>query len=815
MSWRSNIRIIARSNNMSRIRQVIVKVDWRNHTSEALDTLFSHLPTDMPWNNVHVLKVVSDKNNGSLIYTNLLDVPVPLAQLTKLELAVNGVVEVNKLASICADTLKHLELKEVAGNGIWRTFANVGNGMEVDGVLFRNLEKLFVSYIPSSPSDEHEIAVRSKLDQRGRGLRLHFPKLAYLNVENCPSYSWLLNAEISSALKSVRIMELEGHIELTEYLSRHTEPVESFVVSAYIPHGDASMFYLATNRLFGGRGCAKYTALTLCNSPELLDVNLINWIQLNKLSVFTSVPAIALINVISRLPSLNDLALRDVTTDGWDRQRESDVNHEHYEPISTTITKVYYNDKDLTSDSSAPEFLKYMLLAIPNIAEFAFSNQHFHEILRFVQTLGYRSHPHLFDIRYDILYSWKHQLPFLSVCRLWRLLALPMTYSNAFISSNAYVEHTQPHNAISSYLPNLKKLVFYGEADSQPTAEFIGNLLAKYNLSEIWCNSPIKYSCCQFSTELTSLKLMFDPHGDQLLSRINASSLKYLNLYGISGEFSWHNFGHNAAGLPNKVVFGSLQSLEVAYGHIFFDEGGDKVIDRNDCHELELHFPVLSNLRILHCPPNCVLLTAGRFPKSLAQATIHGSSCIVPLLSKCTLSQVRQIAVNIHYSDHHDAMELSKSANHVFGNSRYIQNASLYLGRQAKLSSFSPSAIYWPNVTRALIMSPLAVGTLLEALNRLPNLMSLVSYRTIMSQIAGACITHASARSEKCGYKLERLGIIYITQECQEHDLETLMTYLLPRMQALTSLNVPSQHVDIFQTIVDQHGANINIKGFL
>ncbi|KAI9474909.1 hypothetical protein BX667DRAFT_497804 [Coemansia mojavensis] len=502
---------------------------------------------------------------------------------------------------------------------------------------------------------------------------------------------------------------------------------------------------------------------------------------------------------------------------------------------------------------------------------------------------------------------WKHQLPVLSVCRLWRLLALPMTYNSAFISSNAYVEHTRPqslalnHNrgiatnvdliksnralclarkldielvhtmgleeflkqvqqllysyedskrwenvrtlnirlyvssvesgvqnldepdpvllyfsdAISSYLPNLKKLVFYGEPDSQPAAEFIGNLLAKYKLSEIWCNSPIKYSCSQFSTELTSLKLMFDPHGDQLLSRINASSLKYLNLYGISGEFSWHKFGQSAAGLPNKVVFSSLQKLEVAYGHMLFDEGGDTVIDRNRCYELELHFPVLSNLRILHCPSNCVLLTAGRFPKSLGQATIHGSSCIIPLLSKCKLNQVRQIAVNIHYTDYYDSMELSKSANYVFGNSRYIQNASLYLGRQAKLSSFSVNTIYWPNVTRALIMSPLAVGILLELLNRLPNLLSLVSYRTSMDQIANVCAANSSARNGKTEFKLERLGIIYIVQECHEHDLETLMAYLLPRMQALTFLNVPSQHIDIFQTIVDQHGANITIKGFI
>ncbi|KAJ1740017.1 hypothetical protein LPJ55_004054 [Coemansia sp. RSA 990] len=308
-----------------------------------------------------------------------------------------------------------------------------------------------------------------------------------------------------------------------------------------------------------------------------------------------------------------------------------------------------------------------------------------------------------------------------------------MTYNSAFISSNAYVEHTRPqslalnHNrgiatnvdliksnralclarkldielvhtmgleeflkqvqqllysyedksgvqnldepdpvllyfsdAISSYLPNLKKLVFYGEPDSQPAAEFIGNLLAKYKLSEIWCNSPIKYSCSQFSTELTSLKLMFDPHGDQLLSRINASSLKYLNLYGIS--------------------------------------------------------------------------------------------------------------VN---------------------------------------------TIYWPNVTRALIMSPLAVGILLELLNRLPNLLSLVSYRTSMDQIANVCAANSSARNGKTEFKLERLGIIYIVQECHEHDLETLMAYLLPRMQALTFLNVPSQHIDIFQTIVDQHGANITIKGFI
>ncbi|KAJ2649865.1 hypothetical protein IWW40_002876 [Coemansia sp. RSA 1250] len=491
MQWRTNVEIIAKSNNLSRIRQVIVKVNWQNHTLQMLNTLFDHLSIEQgPWTNVRVLKVVSDKDDGSLLYTHPIDrdeqqpepaddtieqqpeptnaaieqqnvfqiasaaakiaahlpnvhrlyflgndaesccsefvqhlsavygtqlgaftgntsalkrVPTQLTQLTKLELGLNGGLDVDKLPSICSETLRHLKLTEVLGNDIWHCFANAGNDMEIDGVLFHNLEKLFVSYKDVPLSEEQGNMFYSSSDQNSRGLRLYFPKLVCLDVEKCPSSSFLLNAEASSALKSFRITDCTGQLELTKHLSKYKDPVDSVVVSTCAPAGDASAFYSATSQLFGGKSCAIFTSLTLCSSPEMLDFNRINWIQLNKLSIFTRVPAVVLIDLISRLPSLNDLALSAVTMEGWDHQKESEVDNENCEPISTTITKVYYNDIFMSGDSSTPEFLKYLLLAIPNIAEFAFSNEYFHEMLKFVQALGHKSHPHLFQIRYDIL----------------------------------------------------------------------------------------------------------------------------------------------------------------------------------------------------------------------------------------------------------------------------------------------------------------------------------------------------------------------------------------------------------------------------
>ncbi|KAJ1740016.1 hypothetical protein LPJ55_004053 [Coemansia sp. RSA 990] len=271
-----------------------------------LNTLFDHLSIEQgPWTNVRVLKVVSDKDDGSLLYTHPID---------------------------------------------------------------RDEQQ-------PEPADD-------TIEQQPE------PTNAAIEQQNV--------FQIASAAAKIAA-------HLPNHLSKYKDPVDSVVVSTCAPAGDASAFYSATSQLFGGKSCAIFTSLTLCSSPEMLDFNRINWIQLNKLSIFTRVPAVVLIDLISRLPSLNDLALSAVTMEGWDHQKESEVDNENCEPISTTITKVYYNDIFMSGDSSTPEFLKYLLLAIPNIAEFAFSNEYFHEMLKFVQALGHKSHPHLFQIRYDIL----------------------------------------------------------------------------------------------------------------------------------------------------------------------------------------------------------------------------------------------------------------------------------------------------------------------------------------------------------------------------------------------------------------------------
>ncbi|KAJ2082041.1 hypothetical protein H4R24_001900 [Coemansia sp. RSA 988] len=298
---------------------------------------------------------------------------------------------------------------------------------------------------------------------------------------------------------------------------------------------------------------------------------------------------------------------------------------------------------------------------------------------------------------------------------------------------------------ITNLFPHVKIALITGSSNSKATEGFMSDLTDNYALqtTQLHGNIPLSITAEKFSSELTYLKMGFGTQSGQYLPKINAQALQYLNLYGLTNRFSWQQsfaFSHNTV----LIAFTNLKEIDIAYGASFGEDS--EMFNSNELSSspgLEIHLPVLQKLRVVYCPANCVLLSAGVFPQYLAQARIYGSTRTLQLLDKSRLNRVGSLDVNVQSFD---------------------SDTFLYIGRQVTITN--PNQVEWHNLSRLLIMSPLDIESVLALIGRLQNLTSLVSFRTIMDNIQ----TISDVEQSMCGIsepvvlhsKLERLAYGHI-----------------------------------------------------
>ncbi|KAJ2712247.1 hypothetical protein H4R19_002853 [Coemansia spiralis] len=369
--------------------------------------------------------------------------------------------------------------------------------------------------------------------------------------------------------------------------------------------------------------------------------------------------------------------------------------------------------------------------------------------------------------------------------------------------------------AMARLLPGVRALTVAGCSGDGQVTRVLGSVATHYaaQLAKLHGNVPVALAVPELSPELTHLRLNLDGL-PQRLPRINGRALRSLSLYGISSGFSWACFGDAQA--PATVNFASLGTIDIAYGTCFYgddDDGDDGDNDHGNrstgdalrcgaSHTgLEILLPQLRKLRIVGCPPNCTLLEAGVFPEYLAQARIYGSSSALALISRSRLRHVGRLDVNIQTLDMASGSgDFYAQSNRVFGQRGPASSSFLYIGRQVPVN---PAMVEWARLERLLVMSPLSAAALLALIARLPGVVSLVSFRTLLVDVPGACAADA-ARLAKAGSRIERLGVIYDSVGAAE-DAELLLGHLLLGNMRLRSLTLPVAHMDVAQSLVEQH----------
>ncbi|KAJ1719684.1 hypothetical protein LPJ61_006266, partial [Coemansia biformis] len=110
--------------------------------------------------------------------------------------------------------------------------------------------------------------------------------------------------------------------------------------------------------------------------------------------------------------------------------------------------------------------------------------------------------------------------------------------------------------------------------------------------------------------------------------------------------------------------------------------------------------------------------------------------------------------VNLQSFDSSSYAEFYAHSNRVFGARGTGDNSFLYIGRQVLVD---PEMVQWRRLERLLIMSPLKATSLVSLINKLPNVVSLVAFRTVMLDVQSACSTAMSCPGIGAT-NIERLG---------------------------------------------------------
>ncbi|KAJ2314802.1 hypothetical protein H4S02_000493 [Coemansia sp. RSA 2611] len=343
-------------------------------------------------------------------------------------------------------------------------------------------------------------------------------------------------------------------------------------------------------------------------------------------------------------------------------------------------------------------------------------------------------------------------------------------------------------------LPAVARLAVSGGCGGA-SAELLGRVANAYarQLTRLHADVPLALAAKHASAELTHLKLGFSAHASQLLPRIAAQTLVRLELYGLGGAFPWTRFSAGPHA-PHVIRFDNLRCLEVSYGAAFADDAHEMRDANSRVPGLELHFPKLQRLRIAQCPPDCVLLAAGRFPEFLAQARIYGSARAVELVERSRLRRMGRLAINVHALDAAAHADFYRATGRLLGAaSAQAACASLYVARHVVLAH--PELADWGRLTKLLVMSPLEARHMLRLLARLPALLSFVSFRTDVADVARCC--SQAVAPEPRAHRLERLGVIYDADTCLESEARALLEYLLVQLGNLHTFTVPDAHLQL------------------
>ncbi|KAJ2461326.1 hypothetical protein GGF42_000269 [Coemansia sp. RSA 2424] len=222
------------------------------------------------------------------------------------------------------------------------------------------------------------------------------------------------------------------------------------------------------------------------------------------------------------------------------------------------------------------------------------------------------------------------------------------------------------------------------------------------------------------SRHIAVLELSLDSSAARVLPSICGETLRVLKLSSVPHNFAWHHFRYDVFVRP--IVFPRLTSLGISYKFVHNEFTKDEVqrkITSGAYNCDQLCFPVLKELEINGCTPDCDLLYADSPFSGLEKVDLSGTLNAIRHCHRLSLAWVGDLYISAFPAGSHDMTNFYSATNHFF--------SSICIGRTAHLNLYidgapiDPELIRWANLTN-LELRAVSYETLCKLIARLPNL---------------------------------------------------------------------------------------------
>ncbi|KAJ2115948.1 hypothetical protein IW146_001908 [Coemansia sp. RSA 922] len=245
-------------------------------------------------------------------------------------------------------------------------------------------------------------------------------------------------------------------------------------------------------------------------------------------------------------------------------------------------------------------------------------------------------------------------------------------------------------------------------------------------------STPLPISC--FSRRMRVLDLTLDSSATRVLPSICGETLVALRLEDVPHNFAWHHFCYEKFTRP--ISFNRLTILYIGF------EGRGKALTEGEIEDKtglgahncdKLSFPMLKQLSIANCTPDCDLLYADIPFRELEKVHLSGPIFCICHCSRLKLTCVGHLDVNITPSDSGDTADIYRVTNHLF--------TDICIGRTASLRIIIDWFILDPELMRWVNLTTLDIGkvrytTICRAIGQLPKLRQLTINRLEFSDMA-------------------------------------------------------------------------------
>ncbi|KAJ2746704.1 hypothetical protein GGI20_001125 [Coemansia sp. BCRC 34301] len=327
-----------------------------------------------------------------------------------------------------------------------------------------------------------------------------------------------------------------------------------------------------------------------------------------------------------------------------------------------------------------------------------------------------------------------------------------------------------------------------------------------------------------FTRSLVVLELTLDSEAARVLPDVCGETLKVLKLSNVPRNFAWHHFRHDIFVRP--IVFSQLAALHLSFIEDETKPTEDEVQDKVTSGAFscdQLHFPVLKELFVQNCTPDCDLLYADTPFPELRHVHLSGSIDSINYCRRLKLGWVGDLDVTI------DTRLIGPAANIYDVTSHFFTN--ICIGRTAALALhggytvIEPESVKWVGLT-ILKLDGVSYETLCKLIARLPNLAdfrtSYLEFETVLAD--GLSVDESLFRSLDpllaWGERLAAITIGRLHGNCPVSVGAQGILAIVVRLGALRKLALPSSIQPLLVAFIDTnksrfpHLANLALHFF-